>query len=68
MFDESEEGQFVVPQGHAKVGAKITTLPGTPKLHLLQDNKSTYVFCSFSSIIFYFVEIIASNHLKGGIF
>ena len=49
IFDESEEGTFEVYLGSTNFGVIRKTVPGVPKLHNFQENKSDCVFCSFSS-------------------
>ena len=51
-----EEGPFIVPPVHAKVGVRIKSLPSDPKLNILQEINNLFLFCSLYSVLFYFGE------------
>ena len=62
MFNESGKGPFEVPPGCKK---KInTSVPDDPKLYVLQENKIAFVFCSFSSVIYFIGDKITVDHFK----
>ena len=51
MFDESENIPFEVPTGRINAYDK-KSVPDAPKLYILQENKSTCVFCSLSNVFY----------------
>ena len=43
-----KKGPFEVPPGHTKTYDKNKSVPNSPKLYVLQKNKSACLLCEFS--------------------